>query len=53
MSLGLRPAEKTYEQLKALAASGATGLARDAQRELRERARRSLEAAVAKGQVRP
>lgn len=42
----LRPPEKSDAQLKALAASGASGLARKAQAELRARTNEALRKAV-------
>lgn len=42
--IALRPPEKTEQQLRAIAASGATGLSRKAQAELRARTNAKLQA---------
>ena len=44
--LRLLPPEKTTEQLRALAASGASGLARKAQAELRQRVAAELQSTL-------
>lgn len=49
--IGLRPPVKTDDQLKALAASGASGFARAAQAELRRRTLAGLAAGKAAANV--
>lgn len=51
MSLALRAPEKTFEQLRALADSGASGLARKAQAELQRRVAAELRATVRGGRA--
>jgi hypothetical protein len=46
--IALRPPEKTEAQLRAIAASGATGLSRKAQAELQARMNAKLQAEVRK-----